>query len=192
MLSAIHTLKPGTNPPDDINVVVEIPKGSSIKFEIDPKNGEIFVDRMLFPAMFYPFNYGFIPQTREEDDGDDDGEADPVDVFVLGNYSFLPKSVIICRPVGVLLTEDQGGIDPKTIAVPIKKIDPTFSTILDIKDVPESVRMQLKHFIQHHKDLEEGKYVKIAGWEGKDAAKLRISEAIKRNNAYSPCKASKQ
>lgn len=190
MLSAIHTLKPGTNPPDDINVVVEIPKWSSIKFEIDRKSGEISVDRMLFPAMFYPFNYGFIPQTREEDG--DDGEADPVDVFVLGNYSFLPKSVIICRPVGVLITEDQNGIDPKTIAVPLKKIDPTFSTILDIKDVPESVRMQLKHFIQHHKDLEEGKYVKIAGWEGKDAAKLRISEAIKRNNAYSPGKASKQ
>ena len=177
----IDTLEPGTNPPDEINVVIEIPKGSSIKFEIDPNSGEISVDRMLFPAMFYPFNYGFIPQTREEDDGDDGG-ADPVDVFVLGNYSLLPKSVIICRPVGVLLTEDQGGIDPKTIAVPLEKIDPTFSTILDIKDVPETVRMQLKHFIEHHKDLEEGKYVNVVSWEGKDAAKLMISEAIKRYN----------
>jgi inorganic pyrophosphatase len=177
----IDTLKPGTNPPDEINVVVEIPKGSSVKFEIDPKKGEIYVDRILFPAMFYPFNYGFIPQTREEDDGDH-GEADPIDVFVLGNYSLLPKSVIICRPVGVLLTVDQGGIDPKIIAVPLTKIDPLFSTILDITDVSENVRMQLKHFIEHHKDLEEGKYVKIAGWEGKDSAKLMISEAIKRYN----------
>jgi len=177
----IGTLKPGTNPPDEINIVVEIPKWSSIKFEIDPNSGEISVDRMLFPAMFYPFNYGFIPQTREEDDGADGG-ADPIDVFILGNYSLLPKSVIICRPVGVLMTEDQGGIDPKIIAVPLTKIDPVFSTILDIKDVPENIRMQLKHFIEHHKDLEEGKYVKIAGWEGKDAAKLRISEAIKRYN----------
>ncbi len=79
----------------------------------------------------------------------------------------MPKSVIICRPVGVLLTEDQGGIDPKIIAVPLTKIDPIFSTILDIKDVPENIRMQLKHFIEHHKDLEEGKYVKIAGWKEK-------------------------
>jgi inorganic pyrophosphatase len=182
MLSAMRTLKPGTNQPDEVNVIVEIPKGSRIKYEIDPKSREISVDRMLFPAMIYPFNYGFIPQTRE-DDGDD-AEADPIDVFVLGNYSLLPKSVIICRPVGVLLTQDQFGIDPKIIAAPLTKIDPTFSTVLDIRDVPENDRIQLKHFIEHHKDLEEGKFVKIAGWEGKDAAKLRISEAIKR---YSSC-----
>lgn len=86
----IDTLKPGTNPPDEINVVVEIPKWSSIKFEIDPNSREISVDRMLFPAMFYPFNYGFIPQTREEDDGADGG-ADPIDVFILGNYSFIAE-----------------------------------------------------------------------------------------------------
>ncbi|MGB6529470.1 MAG: inorganic diphosphatase [Candidatus Nitrosopolaris sp.] len=141
----IDTLKPGTNPPDEINVVIEIPKGSSIKYEIDPKSGDISVDRILFPAIFYPCNYGFIPQTKEED-GDDAG-ADPIDVFILGNYSLFPRSVISCRPVGVLLTEDQGGIDPKIIAVPLRKIDPTFSTILDINYVQENVRMQLKHFI---------------------------------------------
>jgi inorganic pyrophosphatase len=114
LLSAIDILKSGRNPPDEINVVVEIPKASSIKYEIDPKSGEISMDRMLFPAMFYPFNYGFIPQTREEDG--DDGGADPIDVFILGNYSLMPKSVIVCRPVGVLLTEDQGGIDPKIVS----------------------------------------------------------------------------
>jgi inorganic pyrophosphatase len=90
--------------------------------------------------------------------------------------------VISCRPVGVLLTEDQGGIDPKVIAVPLTKIDPTFLAILDINDIQENVRTQLKHFIEHHKDLEEGKYVKLLGWEGKDAAKIMISEAIKRYN----------
>ena len=164
----IDTLKTGTNPPDEINVVIEIPKGSSIKYEIGYL-GELSVDRILFPAIFYPCNYGFIPQTREEDG--DDGGADPIDVFILGNYSFLPKSVISCRPVGVLLTEDQGGFDPKVIAVPLTKIDPTFSTILDIDDIQENVRTQLKHFIEHHKDLEEGKYVKVAGWEGKDVCK---------------------
>jgi inorganic pyrophosphatase len=176
----IDTLKPGTNPPDEINVVIEIPKGSSIKYEIDPKSGEISVDRILFPAIFYPCNYGFIPQTKEE--GGDDGGADPIDVFILGNSSLLPKSVISCRPIGVLLTEDQGGIDPKVIAVPLTKIDPTFSAILDVNDIQANVRTQLKHFIEHHKDLEEGKYVKLLGWEGKDAAKLMISEAIKRYN----------
>jgi inorganic pyrophosphatase len=174
----IDTLRPGTNPPNEVNVVIEIPKGSDIKYEIDPKSGGISVDRILFPAMFYPFNYGFIPQTREEDG--DDGGADPIDVFILGNYSLLPKSVISCRPIGILLSEDQGGIDSKIIGVPLTNID--ISTILDIEDVPENMRMQLKHFIEHHKDLEEGKYVKITGWQGKNAAVRRLSEAIERYN----------
>jgi inorganic pyrophosphatase len=172
----IDTLKLGTKPPDEINVVVEIPRGSKIKYEIDPKSGEISVDRTLFPAFFYPYNYGFIPQTKEED-GDD-----PIDVFILGDSSLLPKSVISCRPVGILLTKDQGGIDPKVIAVPLAKIDPTFSAILDIDDIQENVRTHLTHFIEHHKDLEEGKYVKLLGWEGKNAAKIMISEAIQRYN----------
>ena len=172
----IDTLKPGTKSPDEISVVVEIPRGSKIKYEIDPKSGGISVDRMLFPAFFYPYNYGFIPQTKEE------GGDDPIDVFILGDSSLLPKSVISCRPVGILLTEDQGGIDPKVIAVPSAKIDPTFSAILDINDIQENVRTHLTHFIEHHKDLEEGKYVKLLGWEGKDAPKIMISEAIKRYN----------
>jgi inorganic pyrophosphatase len=171
----IDTLKPGTNPPLEINVVIEIPRGSNIKYEIDPSGG-ISVDRILFPAIFYPCNYGFIPQTKEA------VGTDPIDVFILGNFSLWPKSVISCRPVGVLLTEDQGGIDSKVIAVPLAKIDPTFSAILDINDIQENVRTQLTHFIEHHKDLEEGKYVKLLGWEGKDAAKTMISEAIKRYN----------
>ena len=93
--------------------------------------------------------------------------------------------VIFCRPVGVLLTEDQGGIDPKIIVVPLAKIDPTFSAILDINDIQENVRTRLTHFIEHHKDLEEGKYVKILGWEGKDSAKVMISKAIIRYNESS-------
>jgi inorganic pyrophosphatase len=112
----------------------------------------------------------------------EEGGDDPIDVFILGESCLLSKSVISCRPVGVLLTEDQGGIDPKIIVVPLAKIDPTFSAILDIDDVPESMKMQLKHFIEHHKDLEEGKYVKLLGWQGRDLAKIMISEAIKRYN----------
>jgi inorganic pyrophosphatase len=177
----VYTLKPGTKPPDDVNVVVEIPKGSSIKYERDPKNGRTSVDRILFPAMFYPYNYGFIPQTKEEQPGSD-GEADPIDVFVLGNYSLYPKSVISCRPIGVILSEDQDGIDSKIIAVPLSNIDPNFSTVLDIDDVPESMKMQLEHFIEHHKDLEEGKYVTVTGWQGKKDAETKITKAIQRNN----------
>ena len=168
-------LEPGTNPPDEINVVIEIPKDSNFKYEMDSKSGEIYVDRILSPAMFYPLNYGFIPRTRERGiNGDSD-----IDVFILGNYSLYPKSVIRCRPVGVLLTVDQGGVDSKIIAVPLAKIDPTFSTVEDIGDVPEYLKRQLKHFIEQHKDLEEGKYVKVKGWEGRDTAKLKINEGLK-------------
>ncbi len=173
-------LEPGTNPPDEINVIIEIPKDSNLKYEMDSKSGKISVDRILSPAMFYPLNYGFIPQTREITGIN--GKSDPIDVFILGNYSLYPKSVIRCRPVGVLLTEDQDGVDSKTIAVPLTNIDPTFSDVKDIDDVPEYLKRQLKHFIEHHKDLEEGKYVKVKSWEGKDAAKLKISDAMKRYN----------
>ena len=176
---SIDALKPGTNPPYEVNVVVEIPKGSFIKYEVDPKKGRTSVDRILFPAMFYPCNYGFIPQTKEEQPGSN-GEADPIDVFVLGNYSLLPKSVISSRPIGVILSEDQDGIDSKIIAVPLINIDPTFSTVLDIDDVPENIRMQLHHFIEHHKDLEEGKYVTVTGWQRKKDAETKITNAIQR------------
>jgi inorganic pyrophosphatase len=179
-LPSAERLEPGTNPPDEINVVIEIPKDSNLKYEMDSENGEIYVDRVLSPAMFYPLNYGFIPKTRES--SGINGDSDPIDVFILGNYSLNPKSVIRCRPIGILLTEDQAGVDSKIIAVPLTKIDPAFSTVEDIDDVPKYLKMQLKHFIEHHKDLEEkkGKYVKIIAWEGRDAAKLKITEAMKR------------
>src|SRR5215469_5820260 len=139
----------------------------------------LIVDRILFPAMFYPYNYGFIPQTKEQQPGSN-GEADPIDVFILGNYSLW--SAIACRPVGIILSKDQDGIDSKIIAVPLTNIDPTFSTVLDIDDVPECMRMQLKHFIEHPKDLEEGKYVTVTGWQGKKDAETKITKAIQRNN----------
>lgn len=182
---SVDTLRPGANPPCEVNVVVEIPKGSSIKYEIDPKSGGISVNRVLFPAMFYPYNYGFIPQTKEEQPGNK-GAADPIDVFVLGNYSLLPKSVISCRPIGVLLSEDQDGTDSKIIAVPLRKIDPSLSDVIDINDVAESMRMQLKHFIEHHKDLEEGKYVTVTGWRGKKDAETKVTKAIERYNEINP------
>ena len=170
-MKTLDELKPGKNPPDEINVVIEIPKGSNIKYEIDTESGAVFVDRKLFTAMFYPFNYGFIPQTREDD-------GDPVDVLVLGNDAVVPMSVIRASPVGVLLTEDEEGQDSKVIAVPISKLDPSFSNITNINSIPEHIRDQIKHFFEHYKELEKGKYVKVRGWEDREIAKKRICESI--------------
>jgi inorganic pyrophosphatase len=169
-LTFINKLNSDKNPQDGINVIVEIPKGSNIKYEIDVENGALFVDRKLSTTMFYPFNYGFIPNTKEDD-------GDPVDVFVLGDYPLVPMSMIRANPVGVLLTEDQDGRDSKIIAVPIDKVDPSFSNVTDINSIAEHIRNQIKHFVKHHKYLEKGKYVKVIGWEDKEVAKKNISKA---------------
>ena len=164
---------PGESSPEEINVIIEIPKGSSTKYEFDSKSGFVFVDRILLSAMHYPCNYGSIPQTMEED-------GDPVDVLVLGNEPLLPAVVIKARPIGVLLTEDEEGQDSKIIAAPLNKIDPAFSTINDVDDVPRYLQDKIAHFFEHYKELEKGKYVKVSGWRHKDLAKNKISKCIKR------------
>jgi len=161
----------GENAPEEINVIIEIPKGSSIKYELDTTNGLIFVDRILLSAMYYPCNYGSIPKTKEED-------GDPADVLVLGHNPIIPMAVIRARPVGVLLTEDEKGHDSKIVAAPLNKIDPSFSTIQEVDDIPEYLRNQITHFFEHYKELEQGKYVKVIGWKGRDIAKKQISEAM--------------
>lgn len=158
---------------DKLNVIVEIPKGSNIKYEVDKDSGFLLVDRKLFTAMFYPCNYGFIPSTLEDD-------GDPVDVLVLGEFSLVPLSVIRVRAVGVLNTEDEEGIDSKIIAVPIDKIDPGFTSIKDVNDIPQNIKNQIEHFFQHYKELEGGKYVKISGWGNKQMADKKITDAISR------------
>jgi inorganic pyrophosphatase len=167
----INALKAGKNPPDEINVVIEIPKGSNIKYEIDDETGAVFVDRKLFTAMFYPCNYGFIPQTKEKD-------GDPVDVLVLGNDPVVPLAVMRANPVGMLITADEEGEDAKVVAVPITKVDPTFSDTKDLDSIPHHVQDQIKHFFEHYKELERDKYVKVKGWENKESAKKKIVEAI--------------
>lgn len=158
---------------EKLNVIVEIPRGSNIKYEVDKDSGLLFVDRKLFTAMFYPCNYGFIPSTLEDD-------GDPVDVLVLGEFSLVPLSVIRVRAVGVLNTEDEEGIDSKIIAVPIDKIDPGFTSIKDINDIPENIKNQIEHFFQHYKELEGDKYVKISGWGNKQMADKKLTDAISR------------
>lgn len=172
-MALVDNLKAGKNPPDEINVVVEIPRGSNIKYEIDDETGALFVDRKLFTAMFYPCNYGFVPQTKEKD-------GDPVDVLVLGNDPVVPSSVIRANPVGVLITADEEGEDSKIVAVPISKVDPSFADVRDIDTVPSYIRDQIKHFFEHYKELEKGKYVKVKSWENKESAKKKISEALER------------
>lgn len=167
-------IKAGKNPPSDIFVVIEIPKGNTMKYELDSKTGIIFVDRKLYASMLYPGNYGFIPQTKAED-------GDTVDVLLLFDEPLIPLCVIDCRPIGVLLAEDQSGTDSKVIAVPVSKIDPSYDHIQDITDVDKSTLACINHFFEHHKDLEEDKYVKILGWQGREAAMKIIQDAIDRN-----------
>jgi inorganic pyrophosphatase len=160
--------------PDQCIVMVEIPKGSNIKYEYDTESGFVVVDRKLFTAMYYPCNYGFILNTLEKD-------GDPIDVLVLGETPFVPLSLIKVIPIGVLQTEDEEGHDSKIVAIPTSKIDPSYSTVSDIKDVPQHLKDQIKHFFEHYKELEKGKFVKILGWEGRQSAIKKISDAI---NSY--------
>ncbi|MGC9133162.1 MAG: inorganic diphosphatase [Nanopusillaceae archaeon] len=166
-------MKIGKNPPEDINVFIEIPKGSNIKYEFDKEENAIKVDRILYTAMFYPFNYGFIPETLEED-------GDPLDCLVITYDTFVPGVLIRVRPIGVLITEDEEGVDRKIIAVPHEKIDPRFSNVKDIKDLPEAILNQIKHFYEHYKELEPGKFVKIKEFKGKEEALKIIKEAAER------------
>ena len=162
------------NLPDEINVVIEIPMNDNpVKYEIDKESGAIFVDRFIQVAMFYPCNYGFIPHTLS-------GDGDPIDVLVLSNYPVIPGAVMKCRPVGVLMMEDESGVDEKIIAVPIDKVDISFSNVKDINDVNNDVKLRIKHFFEHYKDLEKGKWVKILGWEDIKKAKSLIEEGVER------------
>ncbi|MEJ2778760.1 inorganic diphosphatase [Stygiolobus sp. RP850M] len=164
---------PGKKAPDEVNVVIEIPMGSSIKYEYDEEEDVVKVDRVLYTSMMYPFNYGFVPGTLEED-------GDPIDVLVITSYPILPGTAIEARPVGILYMRDEEGEDAKIIAVPKDKIDPSYSNIRDIIDLPEAVKNKIVHFFEHYKELEPGKWVKVSGWGSTNEAKARINAAIKR------------
>ncbi len=172
-MSIYEKIGHGTKAPEYVNVVIEIPLGSYIKYEVDKETGLLFVDRILYTATHYPFNYGFIPATLEED-------GDPVDVLVLGYEPLLPGSVIEVKPVGVLEMEDEEGPDAKIIAIPKEKIDPRFKEVKDIDDIQEAIKDKIKHFFEHYKELEPGKWVKVTGWKGREEALKRIEVAIRR------------
>ncbi len=155
----------GRNLPEEINVIIENPRGGDpVKYELDKESGMMFVDRFLHTAMYYPGNYGFIPHTLSED-------GDPVDVLVLGSTPVMPGAVIAARPVGVLLMEDDKGMDEKIIAVPSARLHPYHDNVEDYTDIRPILREQIEHFFAHYKDLEKNKWVKLKGWG--DAAKSR-------------------
>ena len=159
------------NPPAQINVFVEIPQGGDIKYELDKDTGVVFVDRFLYTAFRYPFNYGFVPGTMAKD-------GDPVDVVVLSDKSVAPGTVIPAVPIGMLEMEDEEGIDTKILAVPTLKVDPYYGAWKDISDVPQAIKDKIKHFFEHYKELEPSKWVKIKDWKWKDAALADIKSAM--------------
>ncbi|MDO8582487.1 MAG: inorganic diphosphatase [bacterium] len=165
-------LTAGDNAPEEINVFVEIPQGSSIKYEVDKDSGLLFVDRFLHTAMSYPFNYGFIPQTDAED-------GDAVDVLLVSSMPVTPGSVVRARPIGMLEMEDEGGMDNKILAVPIKKIDPDYTDIENIDDISEHTKNKIRHFFENMKSLEKGKWVKLKNFLGRDAAMEEIRKCMK-------------
>ncbi|VAW19117.1 Inorganic pyrophosphatase [hydrothermal vent metagenome] len=168
----INAIAIGNNPPEDINVLIEVPVGGEpIKYEIDKASSTLFVDRFLYTPMRYPGNYGFVPHTLCDD-------GDPVDVIVMNSRPLIAGCVINCRPIGVLFMEDEKGRDEKIIALPVSKLTPAYDNIKDVSDMPAIEIKKIEHFFTHYKDLEPKKWVKIVGVEGIEAAKKALSDAI--------------
>jgi inorganic pyrophosphatase len=164
----------GVNPPDDINVVIEVPIGGEpIKYEMDKAAGTLVVDRFLHTPMRYPGNYGFVPHTLSPD-------GDPIDVLVANTRPIFPGAVINVRPIGVLKMVDDGGPDEKIIAVPTLKLTQHYEHVRNYKDLPGIALEQIQHFFSHYKDLEAGKWVKLIGWGDVEEAKQLIRDAILR------------
>ena len=167
----------GKNPPDEVNVVIEVAIGGEpIKYEMDKEAGTLFVDRFLYTPMRYPGNYGFIPHTLSED-------GDPCDVLVANTRPLIPGSYIAVRPIGVMLMEDEAGGDEKIIAVPVPKLTRRYENVHNYTDLPQITLDQIQHFFEHYKDLEKGKWVKLTGWGDAAKAKQLIIEAIDRAKA---------
>ncbi len=173
----ITKIPPGRNPPHEVNAFVEIPQGAlPVKYEIDKASGALFVDRFLHTSMIYPSNYGFIPNTLGED-------GDPIDILVVTPMPVVAGCVIRARPVGVLLMEDDKGVDEKVLAVPVDPLNPFYANVKSYRDLPPLLVAQVKHFFTHYKDLEPGKMSNVGDWADIGTAHQRIMEAIARYEA---------
>ena len=180
-LMRLDAISIGKNAPDDVNVIIEVPVGGQpIKYEMDKKAGVLVVDRFLYTPMTYPGNYGFVPHTLSDD-------GDPIDVLVCNTRPLIPGCVINVRPIGVMMMEDNSGMDEKILAVPSNHLTRRYEKVLSHTDLPEITLQQIVHFFEHYKDLEPGKWVKVGGVEGPEKAKQLILEAIareKENRGY--------
>ncbi|MCB1638129.1 MAG: inorganic diphosphatase, partial [Thiothrix sp.] len=170
----IDNIAVGKNVPESVNVIIEIPAQSDpVKYEVDKESGALMVDRFMSAPMFYPANYGFVPHTLSED-------GDPVDVLVVTPAPLVHGCVIPARPVGVLQMEDESGVDAKIIAVPAGKLAPQYKDVVTYTQLPALLLDQIKHFFEHYKELEPGKWVKVGDWGDAEAAKKEILASVRR------------
>lgn len=170
----LDAIKIGKNPPEDVNVVIEVPIGGEpIKYELDKESGALVVDRFLYTSMRYPGNYGFIPHTLSDD-------GDPCDVIVANTRAIAPGAVMNCRVVGVLLMEDEAGQDEKIVAVPNSKLTSNYDSVRDYTDLGLQTLKKIEHFFEHYKDLEPNKWVKVVRWGDSAEAKKLILQGIER------------
>jgi inorganic pyrophosphatase len=168
----ISNISPWADHPNVVNVIIEIPMDSgSIKYEFDKELGLIKIDRFMPTSMYYPCNYGFIPNTLS-------GDGDPVDVLVYSTQSIFPGCLISVKPIGVLITEDEKGSDEKILAVPSDKVDVFFKDINSYKQLPETIIDKISHFFENYKKLEKAKWVKVQDWQDAGRAKEIISQSI--------------
>jgi len=173
-MNQFDKVAPGCDVPSDFNVIIEIPTQSApVKYEVDKDTGTLCVDRFMGTAMYYPCNYGYVPQTLSDD-------SDPVDVLVITPFPLISGSVIRCRPLGMLQMEDESGIDAKILALPIDKLTQQYLNVKTLEDLPACTLDSIRHFFEHYKDLEKGKWVKVKGWQGIDAAKEEILSSVRR------------
>lgn len=171
----VDKIEIGKNAPENVNVIIEVPMNADpVKYEMDKDSGAILVDRFVATPMYYPCNYGFVPHTLSDD-------GDPCDVLVVSDFPVVPGAVISAKPVGVLIMEDEKGMDEKILAVPGAKLNSVYEKIESYKDLPEELINKISHFFEHYKDLEKGKWVKIKGFEDAKKAKELIQEGIERN-----------
>ena len=167
----------GGTPPDDVNVIVEVPIGGEpIKYEMHKESGALMVDRFLYTSMRYPGNYGFIPGTLS-------GDGDPCDVIVANTRALVPGAIISCRIVGVLMMEDEAGMDEKLIGVPSTWLTKRYDGVETYSDLPKITLHQIEHFFTHYKDLEPGKWVKLVGWRDAEVARALVTEGVEREKA---------
>jgi inorganic pyrophosphatase len=173
----IDAIAIGKNPPEDINVIIEVPIGGEpIKYELDKASGTLVVDRFLYTSMRYPGNYGFVPHTLSDD-------GDPIDVVVINTRAIVPGAIINCRPIGVLHMQDEAGHDEKIVAVPSHKLTKRYDSVKNYSDLPQITLDQIQHFFEHYKDLEPGKWVKVVNWGDAADAKQFILDAVERAKA---------